>query len=249
MPKLDLKKAKADLDDAHLQQTVATQVAKVFKSLIAFIKDTKNELMARVDSRLDSAERKIDTKLSSLRQPKDGKDGKNGATGPKGPQGERGDKGDKGDPGKDGKDGLDLDPTTVDEIKQAIETFEKRLDQTKPSGVFIGPSRGHFLYVDGSKKGLVNTVNLIAGSGVTLSYARTHGRNDITISASGGAFSVLTATGDVNDSNVVFTFASEPTLVVVNGVAYRHGKGVTIATTTATLDNPPGNSGDVYGLG
>jgi hypothetical protein len=69
------------------------------------------------------------------------------------------------------------------------------------------------------------------------------------IGTTGGSMSILTATGAVDDSNVTFTFVSEPTLVVVNGVTYRHGHGCSIATTTVTLDNAVGINGDIYGLG
>ena len=64
----------------------------------------------------------------------------------------------------------------------------------------------------------------------------------------GGGVSILAATGTVDNSNTVFTFTSAPTIVVVNGTAYRNGYGVTISGTTATLDNPAGTGGDVYGL-
>ena len=69
---------------------------------------------------------------------------------------------------------------------------------------------------------------------------------------SGGASSglnVLAATGAVDNSNVTFTFASAPTLVVVNGVTFRNGHGVTITGTTAVLDSYVGTGGDIYGLG
>lgn len=66
--------------------------------------------------------------------------------------------------------------------------------------------------------------------------------------AGAGALTVLSATGDVDDSNKVFTFTSEPALVVVNGASYIDGAGVTISTTTATLDNPAGTGGSVFGL-
>lgn len=56
-------------------------------------------------------------------------------------------------------------------------------------------------------------------------------------------------TGTIDNSNKVFTFASTPTIVVVNGASYINGSGVTITGTTATLDNAPGNGGSVYGLG
>lgn len=68
-------------------------------------------------------------------------------------------------------------------------------------------------------------------------------------STSSGGLNFLTATGTVDDSNKIFTFASTPTIVVVNGASYINGAGVTIVTTTATLDNPAGTGGSVYGLG
>jgi hypothetical protein len=60
--------------------------------------------------------------------------------------------------------------------------------------------------------------------------------------------SILVATGTVDDSNVTFTFASTPHIVVVNGMSYVNGHGVTIVTTTATLDSPAGTGGYIYGI-
>lgn len=78
----------------------------------------------------------------------------------------------------------------------------------------------------------------------------TTGQDGVThLNFSGGGLSVLAATGTVDNSNTVFTFVSAPTLVVVNGAIYQNGHGVTIATTTATLDNPVGTGGSIFGLG
>lgn len=71
----------------------------------------------------------------------------------------------------------------------------------------------------------------------------------IPFTPSGAGLSVLAATGTINDSNKTFTFASSPTFVVVNGAMYIDGSGVTIVTTTATLDNPVGTGGSIFGLG
>lgn len=245
---MSLDRLKEIAEIAYKDYATKGEVGRFFKNLLAAVQETRRDLHADIKAR-----------LAEIRQPedgkdgRDGKDGKPGAVGPRGPQGDVGAQGEPGPAGldgKDGKDGQDVDPEAVQAIDEKLEEFEKRLTQTKPSGVFIGPSRGHFLYIDGEKKGLVNTVNLIPGTGVTLSYSRANGRNDITINASGsGSLSVLAATGTVDDSNTTFTFASEPTLVIVNGASYRHGHGVTIATTTATLDNPVGTGGDIYALG
>lgn len=231
-----------------IRQGTNDQLARLFKALIAAVQETRRDLMAEIRAR-----------IAEIRQPADGKngrDGKDGARGPKGERGERGQEGPQGRAGRDGKDGKngrDVEPATVEAIGEKLEDFEERLSATKPgNGIFIGPSRGVSLYINGEKKGLQNNINLIPGAGVTLSYARTHGRNDITINASGsggGSLGVLPATGAVNDSNTDFTFASEPTLVVVNGASYRDGHGCTIIGTSVTLDNPVGSGGDIYGLG
>lgn len=141
-----------------------------------------------------------------------------------------------------------LDKSAVKGIDQ-IERDVKEI-QIRPSPK-VGGAKGFTLYVGGSKKLLTaQTLNLVAGSGVTLSYNHAGGRNDITISATGsGSFAVLPATGTVNDANTTFTFDSEPVLVIVNGASYRNGAGVSITGTTAELDNPVGTGGDIYGLG
>ena len=132
-----------------------------------------------------------------------------------------------------------------------IEEIEEDIKQIKLRPVRGGGAKGFMLFTDGTKRLLTaQSLNIVAGSNITLSYAYANGRNDVTISGSaGGSLSVLTATGAVSDANVTFTFASEPTLVIVNGAAYRHGAGVTISGTTVTLDNPVGNGGDIYALG
>ena len=154
-----------------------------------------------------------------------------------------------------------------EEIRNKLELLngDERLDKTAVKGLDIleeqlkivaarpitrgGTPQGIRLYVDGGKKGLAQYINLIAGTGISLSYAIANGRNDITISATGTvALTPITMTGTINDTNTSFTASSTPTIVIVNGTAYRHGKGVTISGTSVTLDNPVGTGGDIYGL-
>lgn len=248
---MSLERLKEIAQITYKDYATTKDVAAFFKQLLSAIQETRRDLTAKIDAR-----------LAEIRQPEDGKDGrdgidgKNGERGPKGDKGERGAvgpvgpigprglKGDKGDPGQD------VNPDTLEELQAQLTEIQSKIDQVRPAGgVFIGPSRGVFLYTDGTKRGLQNTLNLIPGTGVTLSYSRANGRNDITISAAGGSLSVLAATGTVDDSNTTFTFASEPTLVIINGAQYRHGHGVTISGTSVTLDNPVGNGNDIYGLG
>ncbi len=73
------------------------------------------------------------------------------------------------------------------------------------------------------------------------------------ISSTGGAsLSVLAVTGTVNDSNVSFTVASQPTLVAINGVLYRTTGDIitwTYLAGTLTLSQAVGTGGSVYALG
>lgn len=66
------------------------------------------------------------------------------------------------------------------------------------------------------------------------------------VSSSG--ITLMVATGTVDNSNTAFTFASQPTLIVVNGASYRVGHGWSWSVLTATLDAPVGTGGDIYGV-
>lgn len=88
-----------------------------------------------------------------------------------------------------------------------------------------------------------------ADSTVTLPFKIDSVTGRLLVSTSGSStVSILVATGTVDDSNVTFTFASTPQIVVVNGMSYITAHGVTIVTTTATLDSPAGVGGFVYGI-
>lgn len=61
----------------------------------------------------------------------------------------------------------------------------------------------------------------------------------------------LAATGDVNDSNVTFTFTEEPTYIIIRGVIYPKETGIynwTWSSPTATLAAPVGTGGFIQGL-
>jgi hypothetical protein len=85
-----------------------------------------------------------------------------------------------------------------------------------------------------------------AGSGVAIT-TNVIGQKVITAT---GSFGILDATGDIDDTNVDFTFISKPSLININGAFYRedHGWAWDAPTLTATLDNPVGTDGDIYGI-
>lgn len=153
--------------------------------------------------------------------------GDQGPQGIRGPQGEPGRtgkpgesiKGDKGDPGKDAEF----------DSKDLFDTFIKRIQKEQLLDISHIRNASSFM-----KDGIKYKIEELMHGGA---------------SSTGAGLSVLTTTGTVDDSNVTFPFTSAPTLVVVNGVSYRNGHGVTISGTTAVLDTPAGVGGDVYGLG
>ena len=66
----------------------------------------------------------------------------------------------------------------------------------------------------------------------------------------GGGFTIKAASGTIDDSNVVFTFASAPSLLVINGGIYQSTGGTYTwtGTTTVTLNDTIGTGGSIFGL-
>jgi hypothetical protein len=233
----------------------ASQVAAFFKQLLSAVQETRRDLT-----------QKIDAKLAAIRQPEDGHTPTaqelTKLIKPLIPAPVKGDNGHTPTtqelvaiieplipdpiPGEPGRNGKDVDPATIEAMEEQLEDFEKRLNATKPgTGIFIGPSRGIFLYIDGVKKGLINNANLKAGVGVSLAYSKVNGQDTITINASGGGTSgvtVETPAGAVDASNTVFTVSAEPKWVVADGTTYYDGAGYTYAALTVTMDVPPSAS-------
>lgn len=165
---------------------------------------------------------------------------------------------------EDGKDGS---PDTGDEIIlkinesefliersriEGIEEIEQRLAEAESKGgggIRVGWG-AHPLRIMDESTVIDKVARTIKFAGAGVSAARgADGVITVTISGGAGAsFSVLTATGTVDDSNTSFTFASEPSLVCINGAFYRDGKGVTISGTSVTTDFPVGTGGDIYGI-
>ena len=104
----------------------------------------------------------------------------------------------KGDPGRPGKPGFRGPAGSKDTGNEIIEKINASPESTKIKREQI----------EGLEKELV----FLRGRGI--------------ISASNpGSITVLDATGAINDSNKIFTFALKPKMVVVNGAAYREDKG------------------------
>lgn len=92
---------------------------------------------------------------------------------------------------------------------------------------------------------LLGTSNADGTTPVTVYADPTTHRLLVSIS---GSLTILTATGTVDDSNTSFSFASAPTLVVINGALYRDGHGYTLSGLNITTDSPVGVGGDIFGI-
>lgn len=236
---------------------------------------TATEFLRREVARIEA---KVDDKIARIKEGRDGRDGVDGKDGRDGAPGPRGEKGERGEPGPvgraifgargaDGKDGKDGSPDTPEQVRDKLEALkgDERTDKSAIKGIEdiekqvkeislrptrVGGAKGIGLYVGGSKKLLTaQQINLVAGTGISISYAYANGRNDLTIAATGTAsLTPIEVTGDVDDSNTSFTADSAPSMVIVNGAAYRDGHGCSITGTAITLDNPVGTGGDIYAL-
>lgn len=125
------------------------------------------------------------------------------------------------------RDGLELLPDGEKLVIDAIQGLRKELDE-------IRKLRGKEVLLGGGP-------HYLAGSGISI-------EGNVLSATGSGTFGIITVSGTIDDSNTSFTAASTPTIVVINGTNYRNGKGVTIAGTAITTDNPVGTGGDIYAL-
>lgn len=78
-----------------------------------------------------------------------------------------------------------LDKSAIKGIDELERYISERIAQIR--GGISGVARGVQLYISGVKKGLANTLNLKAGTNVTITHSYVNGQNDVTISATGGS--------------------------------------------------------------
>lgn len=97
----------------------------------------------------------------------------------------------------------------------------KRID-SKPRPMGASGSKGILTYVGGTKKGMAQFINFVAGSNITLSSSYQSGLLTLTIISTGGSgFTKLSATETPNSVLTVFTFSTasaQPSFLVVDGV-------------------------------
>lgn len=157
---------------------------------------------------------------------------------------------------KDGEPGKDADEERIiEELKKAIPTLPEMPDMEEFEEKIEDKFKKVYEHIKRSVNGFPGVRLLSAlmdvsitnpADGEVLAYNGTTNKWENSTSA-GGSYSLLTATGTIDDSNLDFTFASEPTEIVVNGLSYRKNAGWTWSNPTATLENPVGSGGRIYG--
>jgi len=178
---------------------------------------------------------------------RDGIDGKDGAPGKDGRDGAPGRDGRDGKDGQDGVDGKDgfVDTATIGYLEDRITTLAEELEKAKNvevRPVEAGAGRGFYVYVDGIKKGIVNTLNFKAGNNMAISHSKVNGLDTITFTASGGGpggIDIETPAESPNASRTAFTVSAEPQYMIADGTTYFDGAGYTYAALTVTFDVPP----------
>lgn len=144
------------------------------------------------------------------------------------------------------------------EVKMPEINHSKILDDLIPllkKKIKITDLEGHAQTMRALESQIKQGIGYLHGGGDTLAngagYTLVRNANGtVSLSISGAGTNILIATGTVDDSNTFFTFVSKPKIINVNGAFYRENFGWSWddGTLTATLDNPVGTGGDIYGL-
>lgn len=236
------------MDELYALKKLLTEKIGSYESKIDGIKRLHEDMIAKAHS--------VESRLNQIAV----------IQGPEGPQGKPGATM-KGDPGEPAvidygfliteimdklpapKDGVS---PTIDEEK-LLEALFKRIKQKglKLSDIVgleetITSFSNRMMHKEPYMHGGGDTV--AAGSGVTIT--NTNGTKVIS-STGGAALSIIAVAGTIDDSNVSFTAASEPTLLNVNGAFYQKTGGSytwTYVAGTITLNNPVGTGGQLFGI-
>ena len=140
-----------------------------------------------------------------------------------------------------------------DEMYSKLESFKKDLSSRNVTGRPIF-GRTNIKVLDNGTvvSDVVTELNFTNATSISVSGG-TSRRVDIETggsgSSTGAATPIAPTSGAINSSNTAFVFATEPKVIVANGVAIRQGYGFTwnSGTSTATLDNAPATGTDVFG--
>lgn len=133
--------------------------------------------------------------------------------------------------------------------KSAIKGLEEWLEKNVSTGGSPkqAMSRGTYLYIDGAKKGLINTLNFASGNGMTLAYSKVDGLDTLTFTSSGsssggGTLNKQLVSGVINGSNTVFTIPTAfvgKSIIILDSQAFVQDLDFTVSDTTITYLTAP----------
>ena len=235
---------KTDDDVSTIRTTLTALGEKLKTDSTSSLAELKSSVETRLNKAISSAFEEQNKTLSfvrdSVRRLTPGKDGINGVN------------------GRDGTDGLNGSPDTPEEIVDKLESLvgDERLDKSAIRGLeeliaeaikngkhveVKGSSRGLFVSVDGVETGIIQNVNLVAGSGMNLTYMQVNGQDTIVFEATGGGGGTTPETPvEVPDGIItVFTVSEEPQYMIADGASFFDGQGYTYAALQVTFVNPP----------
>jgi hypothetical protein len=144
----------------------------------------------------------------------------------------------------------------ADKVKQELDLegdWKKKWNDIKAE-----ISRGKGGYHGGGFNNISSSGAMVSTGLDTLNFTGatvTQSGRTVTVAVTGGGgFTILPATGAIDDSNVTFTFTSVPTLININGSFYSSTSTVggtlvwTNVGTTITLAFPVGTGGSLFGI-
>lgn len=144
----------------------------------------------------------------------------------------------------------------ADKVKQELDLegdWKKKWNEIKTeiSRNKGGHHGGGFNNISSSGAVISTGLDTLNFTGATVTQT---GRTVTVAVTPGGGFTVLPATGTIDDTNVTFTFTSVPTLININGSFYSSTSTVggtlvwTNVGTTVTLAFPVGSGGSIFGI-
>jgi hypothetical protein len=137
----------------------------------------------------------------------------------------------------------------VEVLKELPEI--KRMVQNQAA---VPPTTTH-IFKNGGLLGRAKNIDFVEGSNVTMSVVIKGDKAIVTINGEagtpGGSFTEIAVSGTIDDTNVDFTSATEPTYLIINGIWYKSTGGAitwSYAGGNITLSVPVGTGGSIFGV-
>lgn len=152
----------------------------------------------------------------------------------------------------------DSNGAVVDKVARRIKFANSTVARSPDGKVTVTPSSSSGVTtfgIQGDATQLTGAVTVSAGTNILLTRSGQNIRI-AAISVSPTSFGEMTATGSRDTTNKDFTFSSQPVFIVANGFTLHYSATANpysftwnAGTSTATIPQPVGTSGVIYGMG